>query len=42
MRGTNHQWTERHNIKGVITNGNHQICYVRLIEIVNERKNIEA
>ena len=39
---TRHQRTERHDIKGVITNGNHQICDVGIIEIVNERKFIEA
>ena len=33
---------QRHDIKGVITNGNHKICYVKIIEIVNERKDIEA
>ena len=41
-KGTRHQRTERHDIKGVITNGNHQICYIRIIEIINERKHIEA
>ena len=34
-KGTKHQRTERHDIRGVITNGNHQICYIRIIEIVN-------
>ena len=41
-KGTKHQRTERHDIRGVITNGNHQICYNKIIEIVNERKDIEA
>ena len=40
-KGTNNQWFERHDIKGVIINGNHQICYVRIIEIVNERKDMK-
>ena len=41
-KGTKHQRTERHDIRGVITNGDHQICYIRIIEIVNERKDIET
>ena len=41
-KGTNLQWTERRDIKGVITNGNHQICYVRIIEITNQIEDIEA
>ena len=41
-KGTKHQRTERHDFKRVITNVNNQICYVRIIEIVNERKDIEA
>ena len=37
-----HQRTERNDIKGVITNANNQICYDRIIEIVNEIENIES
>ena len=36
-KGTKHQRIERHDIRGVITNRNHQIYYIRIIEIVNER-----
>ena len=32
----------RHDFKVVMTNGNHQICYVRIIEIVNQKENIKA
>ena len=28
--------------KGVVTKVKHQICYVKIIEIVNERKDFEA
>ena len=41
-KGAKYQRTERHDIKEVITKANHQICYVRIIEIVNEREDIEA
>ena len=41
-KGKKHQRTEKHDFKGVITNVNHQICYVRIVETVNERKDIEA
>ena len=39
---TKHQRTERHDIKGVITKAKLKNCYVRIIEIVNERKDIEV
>ena len=39
---TNHQRTERHDIKEIVTKAKLQICYVRIFEIVNEREDIEA
>ena len=41
-KGTNHQRTERYDIKGVVTKAKLKICYIRIIEIVNERKEIET
>ena len=32
----------RHDIEGVTTNGNHNICYIRIIEIFNQREDIKA
>ena len=37
-----HQITERHNIKVAVTKVTHQVYYVKIIEIVNERKDIEV
>ena len=34
--------TERHDIKGVVTKVNNQVCYIRIIEIFNEREDIEV
>ena len=39
---TKHQRIERYDIRGVIINGNHQICYIWIFEIVKERKDIET
>ena len=39
---TKHQRTERHNIKGVDTKAKIQVCNIRIIEIINEREDIEA
>ena len=36
-KGTKHQRNERPDIKGVITKVNYEVCYVRIIEFVNER-----
>ena len=41
-KGAKDQRTERYDIKWVITNANYQIYYVRIIEIVNEKEEIEA
>ena len=40
-KGIKHRRTERHNIKGVVTKLKHQACYVKIIEIVNQREDIE-
>ena len=41
-KGTKHQRTERHDIKAVDIKANLQVCYIRIIKIVNEREDIEA
>ena len=41
-KGTKHQRTERNDIEGVVTKAKFQIFYARIIEIINERKDIEA
>ena len=41
-KGTKHQRAERHDIKGIVTKVKHQVCYVKIIEIVNEREDIEV
>ena len=41
-KGTKHQRTERHDIKGVVTKAMLQICYVRIIEFTNEIEDIEV
>ena len=43
-KGTKHQKqrAERHDIKGIVTKVKHQVCYVKIIEIVNEREDIEV
>ena len=41
-KGTKHQRAERYDIKGIVTKVKHQVCYVKIIEIVNEREEIEV
>ena len=41
-KGTKHQRAERHDIKGIVTKVKHQLCYVKIIDIVNEREDIEV
>ena len=41
-KGTKHQRTEKHDIKGVDTKVKYQVCKIRIIEITNEREDIEA
>ena len=41
-KGTKHQRTERYDIKGEVTKSKLQICYIKIIEIFNEREDIEA
>ena len=41
-KGTKHQRAERHDIKGIVTKVKHQVCYVKIIDIVNEREDIEV
>ena len=42
MKGTKHQRAERHDIKRVVTKAKFKFCYDRIIEIVNEKEDIEA
>ena len=39
---TKHQRTYKNVIKGVVTNVKHQVCYSRIIEIVNEWEDVEV
>ena len=41
-KGTKHQGTERHYIKGVVAKVKLQVCYVKIFDITNERIDIEA
>ena len=41
-KGTRHQRTERHCIKGVVAKVKPQVCYVRITEITNKREDIEV
>ena len=41
-KGTKHQRTKRHDIKGVDTKSKLQLYYDRIIDIVNEREEIKA
>ena len=36
-----HQRNERYDMKGIITKIKHQVCYVKVIDIVNSRDDIK-
>ena len=40
-KGSKHQRHERYDMKGVITKIKHQVCYVKIIDIVNSRDDIK-
>ena len=40
-KGSKHQRYERYDMKGIITKIKHQVCYVKIIDIVNSRDDIK-